>query len=146
MGRKNTNEIRGGESQSKAVWNDYNVAKFCDICIKLVDAGRRPHTHFDREGWESLVVNFSKETGNNYDKTQLKNKWDGLKTEWKLWKELVGKETGLGWNPSKGTVDAPAEWWHNKIQVCNFIFRTCCQLTIVSLFHLITFLSNLGQS
>ena len=108
MGRKNTNEIGGGESQSKAVWNDYNVAKFCDICIKLVDAGCHTHTHFDREGWESLVVNFSKETGNNYDKTQLKNKWDGLKTEWKLWKELVGKETGLGWNPSKGTVDAPA--------------------------------------
>ncbi|KAM5568201.1 hypothetical protein ABKV19_015989 [Rosa sericea] len=117
MGRKNTNEIGGSGSQAKAVWNDFNVSKFCDLCIKLVDAGRRPNTHFDREGWESLVVNFSKETGNNYDKTQLKNKWDSLKIEWKLWKELVGKETGLGWNPSKGTVDAPAEWWHSKIQV-----------------------------
>ncbi|XP_062002831.1 uncharacterized protein LOC133720506 isoform X3 [Rosa rugosa] len=117
MGRKNTNEIGGSGSQVKAVWNDYNVSKFCDLCIKLVDAGRRPNTHFDREGWESLVVNFSKETGDNYDETQLKNKWDSLKIEWKLWKELVGKETGLGWNPSKGTVDAPAEWWHSKIQV-----------------------------
>ncbi|CAL8167900.1 unnamed protein product [Prunus armeniaca] len=48
---------------------------------------------------------------------QLKNKWDALKIEWKLWKELVGKETGLGWNSSKGTIDASDEWWNNKIQI-----------------------------
>ncbi|KAL6218054.1 hypothetical protein ACLB2K_011271 [Fragaria x ananassa] len=88
MGRKNSNEIGGSGSQVKVVWNDYNVSKLCDLCINLVDAGRRPNTHFDREGWESL-----------------------------LWKDLIGKETGLGWNPSKGNVDASVEWWHSKIQV-----------------------------
>ncbi|KAB2595760.1 hypothetical protein D8674_031210 [Pyrus ussuriensis x Pyrus communis] len=31
--------------------------------------------------------------------------------------ELVGKETGLGWNSSKGIVDASKEWWNNKIQI-----------------------------
>ncbi|KAB2630890.1 hypothetical protein D8674_008409 [Pyrus ussuriensis x Pyrus communis] len=31
--------------------------------------------------------------------------------------KLVGKETGPGWNSSKGTVDASEEWWNNKIQI-----------------------------
>ncbi|XP_028954042.1 L10-interacting MYB domain-containing protein-like [Malus domestica] len=51
------------------------------------------------------------------ERKQLKNKWDALKNEWKLWKELVGKEIGLGWNSSKGTVDASREWWNNKILI-----------------------------
>ncbi|CAL9001197.1 unnamed protein product [Prunus brigantina] len=90
------------------------------MCIKEVDFGRRPGTHFKKEGWKTLRVNFNKETGNthnNYDKGQLKNKWDALKIEWKLWKELIGKETSLGWNSSKGTIDASDEWWNNKIKI-----------------------------
>ena len=62
-----------------------------------------------------MVVNFNRETGNNYDKSKSKNKWDSLKIERKLWKDLIGKEIRLGWNPSKGTVYEPVEWWHSKI-------------------------------
>ncbi|KAL5565966.1 hypothetical protein UlMin_029130 [Ulmus minor] len=38
-----------------------------------------------------------------YTKPQLKNKWDALKTNWKIWKDLIGKETSLGWNSKKKT-------------------------------------------
>ncbi|KAB2635362.1 hypothetical protein D8674_025896 [Pyrus ussuriensis x Pyrus communis] len=88
-----------GASSSNPVttWNAHNMSIFCDVCIKEVEAGHRP--------------------GHDYEKKQLKNKWDALKNEWKLWKELVGKEIGLGWNSSKGTVDASEEWWNNKIQI-----------------------------
>ncbi|KAB2606059.1 hypothetical protein D8674_005776 [Pyrus ussuriensis x Pyrus communis] len=84
-------------SNPTATWNAHNISIFCDLCIKEVEAGHRP--------------------GHDYERKQLKNKWDALKNEWKLWKELVGKETGLGWNSNKGTVDASEEWWNNKIQV-----------------------------
>ncbi|XP_021800027.1 L10-interacting MYB domain-containing protein-like [Prunus avium] len=107
----------GSSSRATATWNSHNIVIFCDLCIKEVEAGRRPGTHFNKDGWENLKLNFKKETGHEYGKVQLKNKWDALKIEWKLWKELVGKETGLGWNPSKGTVDASDEWWTNKIQI-----------------------------
>ncbi|KAH1122680.1 hypothetical protein J1N35_005840 [Gossypium stocksii] len=33
-----------------------------------------------------------------------------LKKEWKSWKKLKGKDTGLGWNPMKGTIDASDDW------------------------------------
>jgi len=48
----------------------------------------------------------------------LKNKLELLKGEWKLWKQLIGKETGLGWNGNNNTVDASEEWWCSKIKVC----------------------------
>ncbi|KAI5323511.1 hypothetical protein L3X38_032583 [Prunus dulcis] len=31
--------------------------------------------------------------------------------------ELIGKETGLGWNSKLGTIDASDKWWHNKIEI-----------------------------
>ncbi|XP_050120057.1 L10-interacting MYB domain-containing protein-like [Malus sylvestris] len=110
---------KNGASSSNpiATWNAHNISIFCDICIKEVEAGHRPGTHFDKDGYANIRANFKAETGHDYDRKQLKNKWDALKNEWKLWKELVGKETGLGWNSSKGTVDASQEWWNNKIQI-----------------------------
>ncbi|XP_048429081.1 L10-interacting MYB domain-containing protein-like [Pyrus x bretschneideri] len=98
-------------------WNAHNISIFCDVCIKEVEAGNRPGTYFSKEGYANIRANFKAETGHDYEKVQLKNKWDALKNEWKLWKELVGKETGLGWNSSKGTIDASKKWWNNKIQI-----------------------------
>nr|XP_008370895.2 uncharacterized protein LOC103434337 [Malus domestica] len=72
-----------------ATWNVHNISIFCDICIKEVEAGHRLGTHFDKDGYANIRANF----------------------------KLVGKETGLGWNSSKGTVDASDEWWNNKIQI-----------------------------
>ncbi|KAM5554047.1 hypothetical protein ABKV19_026000, partial [Rosa sericea] len=78
--------------------------------------GTRPGTHLTTKGYENLGINFAKETGLKYTKSQFKNKWDLLRDQWKLWKELIRKETGLGWNPKLKTVDAPDEWWCSKIQ------------------------------
>ncbi|KAK8345692.1 hypothetical protein V6Z12_A07G165400 [Gossypium hirsutum] len=36
--------------------------------------------------------------------------------ELKLWRELLKESTGIGWCPSKKTVDATEEWWAEKIQ------------------------------
>ncbi|CAL9013503.1 unnamed protein product [Prunus brigantina] len=111
---KNNNVASG--SRVLAVWNNQNTTIFCDLCIKEVEAGNRLGTHFKKEGWENVRISLSKETGAEYDKSQLKNKWDALKEQWKIWKELIGKETGLGWNSKLGTIDASDEWWHNKIE------------------------------
>ncbi|KAB2635549.1 hypothetical protein D8674_026083 [Pyrus ussuriensis x Pyrus communis] len=88
MVKKESNGASG--SQPSAVWNAHNTSLFCDVCVKEVEAGNRPGTHFKKEGWENQC---------------------------KLWKEQKGKETGIEWNPKLNIVDASDEWWHNKIQV-----------------------------
>ncbi|KAL5573533.1 hypothetical protein UlMin_023130 [Ulmus minor] len=92
----NYSETKVSGPKLKAVWDAESTNTFCELCIKKVEAGHRPGTHFD--------------------KSQLKNKWDALKTDWKIWNDLIGKETRLGWNSKKKTVDASDEWWPSKLQ------------------------------
>ncbi|CAL8150909.1 unnamed protein product [Prunus armeniaca] len=66
---KNNNVASG--SRVPAVWNNQNTTIFCDLCIKEVEAGNRPGTHFKKEGWENVRISLSKETGAEYDKSQL---------------------------------------------------------------------------
>ncbi|KAL0001715.1 hypothetical protein SO802_015496 [Lithocarpus litseifolius] len=50
-------------------------------------------------------------------RTQFKNKWDHLRKQWKAWKECFG-ETGLGYDPVTGIIEASDEWWTRKVQAC----------------------------
>ncbi|KAK8328205.1 hypothetical protein V6Z11_A11G235900 [Gossypium hirsutum] len=102
---------------TKAVWDDELTLIFCELCMNEVNAGNRPTTHLNSKGWENVVALFQAKTQKNYGKPQLKNKWDTLKKEWRLWRELLKESTGIGWCPSKKTVDATEEWWAKKIQV-----------------------------
>ncbi|KAI0494936.1 hypothetical protein KFK09_025082 [Dendrobium nobile] len=104
----------GGAS---ATWELDVKMIFCDLCIKEIELGNRPTTHFNKEGWLNLMKNFSEKTGREFDKVQLKNKWDQLKKDWKLWKDLKRGSTGLGWDPRRKTIDAPDEWWKEKLEV-----------------------------
>ena len=102
---------------SKAFWDDYLTRIFCELCIKEVDAGNRPTTHLNAKGWENVTTTFIARTGKSYGKPQLKNRWDTLKKEWRLWNNLLNKASGIEWCPIKKTLDATEEWWAQIIQV-----------------------------
>jgi hypothetical protein len=40
-------------------------------------------------------------------KTQIKNKWDKLKEDFKAWR----RQSGIGWYPIKGTIIMDDDWW-----------------------------------
>ncbi|KAK8934540.1 hypothetical protein KSP39_PZI014241 [Platanthera zijinensis] len=105
------------EGGVSATWDANEVLIYCELCVKEVELGNRPTTHFNKVGWNNLVANFQARTGRQYDRGQMKNKWDMLKKEWKLWKDLKGKETGLGWNTSRRTIDASDEWWDERLKI-----------------------------
>ena len=41
---------------------------------------------------------------------QVKNKWDHLRSQWKVWKQLFKHETRLGYDPDIRKIDASDEW------------------------------------
>jgi len=42
--------MEGVEFIDKAAWSKEMLHIFCDICIKAIDMGMRPNTHFDKTG------------------------------------------------------------------------------------------------
>ncbi|KAK8270516.1 hypothetical protein V6Z12_D11G202300 [Gossypium hirsutum] len=115
---KTRNFVEGDSTlATKAVWDDELTLIFCELYVNEVNAGNRPTTHLNSKRWENVIALFQAKTQKNYRKPQLKNKWDTLKREWRLWRELLKESTGIGWCPSKKTVDATEEWWAAKIQL-----------------------------
>ncbi|PPE01722.1 hypothetical protein GOBAR_DD01258 [Gossypium barbadense] len=122
---KRRNFVEGDSSLATiSVWDDELTLIFCELCVNEVNAGNRPTTHLNSKGWENVIALFQAKTQRNYGKPQLKNKWDTLKKEWRLWRELLKESTGIGWCPTKKTVDATEEWWATKIQTAKLVFYT----------------------
>ncbi|XP_050373037.1 L10-interacting MYB domain-containing protein-like [Argentina anserina] len=102
-------------SKEQASWNENLVEVFVDLCIKEVHKNSKSGSHFSSNGWKTIVKCFVEQTGKDYTRKQLKNKWDSLKGDWKLWKTLKSVKTGLGWNPILNTIDADEEFWREQI-------------------------------
>ncbi|KAF5188270.1 Myb/SANT-like DNA-binding domain protein [Thalictrum thalictroides] len=64
----------------------------------------------------SLYNRFYGGLGHNVCKKAFKNKLNHLKDRFKDFKNLVEKNTGLGWDPVLKTVEAPHEWWENYLK------------------------------
>ncbi|XP_038716092.1 L10-interacting MYB domain-containing protein-like isoform X2 [Tripterygium wilfordii] len=116
MNQTNTQVVGDSTQTDKAQWDAALTTIFVDICVERQKAGDRPNTHFSKEGWKKIIIAFKGKTGRSYDQTQLKNKWDNLKKEWRLREKLVFNETGLGWDDQRQTVLADNEWWERKIK------------------------------
>uniref|UniRef100_A0A6N2L7S9 Myb/SANT-like domain-containing protein n=1 Tax=Salix viminalis TaxID=40686 RepID=A0A6N2L7S9_SALVM len=100
---------------AKASWSPEQLHTFCDICIRAIDMGMRPTSHFDKPGWMYVAKSFAEQTGVVFQRDQFKNKWDSCKKNWRLWNKLIG-ETGVGWSNELKTIAASDEWWRARIQ------------------------------
>ncbi|GAV91912.1 LOW QUALITY PROTEIN: Myb_DNA-bind_3 domain-containing protein, partial [Cephalotus follicularis] len=99
----------------QATWPIPLVMIFCDAIIKEIASGGLVNTHLSNDGSRNVVKAFNTAIGKNNDYHQLKNKWDQLKKDYSLWKDLIGNDIGLGWSYTKQTVDATDEWWEKKL-------------------------------
>ncbi|XP_026416764.1 uncharacterized protein LOC113312225 [Papaver somniferum] len=75
------------------VWDPESTNVFCDECIREVETGHRPGTHFTKVGWDNVVNKFNRAARKNYTKVQLKNKWDALKVDWNFMETIDCRRT-----------------------------------------------------
>lgn len=92
-------------------WNDHHTTVVCSLFAEQVRKGNRPNTHLNNVGYNEVITMFFQCTGIMLKKSQLKNKWDKLKSDLTVWRKLMRKQTGLGWNWDNGTINMDAEWW-----------------------------------
>ncbi|XP_020235070.1 L10-interacting MYB domain-containing protein [Cajanus cajan] len=100
--------------KAKAAWDVKVTEMFVKLCLDQVYKGERNGTNLTKKGWKFVESEFNMKSGRKYGKSQFRNKWDNLKKEWLIWYKLFGKETGLGWDNVRNTVDASDEWWDKK--------------------------------
>nr|XP_040242215.1 L10-interacting MYB domain-containing protein-like [Aegilops tauschii subsp. strangulata] len=92
-------------------WTDEYVQIVCSLMAEQVGQGNCPNTHLNPLGYNTVSERFYQMTGISLSKTQLKNKWDKLKGDWSCWNKLMRKQTGTGWDSSKGVIVMDSEWW-----------------------------------
>ncbi|KAL0010398.1 hypothetical protein SO802_005506 [Lithocarpus litseifolius] len=108
--KADVNEVRTGWKEPK------ELRAFCDFCAVQVLDGKRNGGFLREEGVDAVIEKLG-EMGKVVTHSQFKNKWDNLRRQWKVWKECFG-ETGLGYDPVTGFIEANDEWWTRKVQVC----------------------------
>jgi hypothetical protein len=101
----------------KASWDPVAHRVFLDCCIEEVNKNNRPVQVLNANGYANLVSNFNTRTKRQYDKKQMKNRWETLKKDYTIWKGLLQHASGLGRDPVTHTIDASDDWWALEIQV-----------------------------
>ncbi|CAM0146433.1 unnamed protein product [Urochloa decumbens] len=104
----------------EADWCDENTRIVSELFADEVQKGNRSTTHLNKAGYLNVIKIFEERTGLVYTRKQFKNKWDKLKNDHSIWKELL-KETGLGWDESGKNIVMTDSWWKitaQKIKGC----------------------------
>ena len=118
MGKNTTSNPEA--KKARALWDNNSswTTTFCNLCVEQIQLGNRNKgAAFKTIGWTNIVTKFYDETGQNYDREQLKSRWDVLKGDWRVWEQLRNLDTGLGGDAVKGTILATDDWWSRKLKV-----------------------------
>ncbi|KAH7834218.1 hypothetical protein Vadar_013848 [Vaccinium darrowii] len=99
--------------EERAHWTSELTKDFLQCCANDIDQYGRTSISLDPAGWVRVNNAFNAITNSNYNKAQLKNRWDQLKRDWAAWIMLTEspRQTGLGWDEKNNTITAPDHWW-----------------------------------
>ena len=89
------------DNEDSITWDNDNIVKFCDVCINYITKNGRGQLM----RWREIEDLFKERVGKRCPFKSLKNKFDSMKKDWRLWKFLKTGETGLGWNAMTEKLD-----------------------------------------
>ncbi|CAH1451215.1 unnamed protein product [Lactuca virosa] len=100
------------DTEEWITWNNENTVKFCEVCIDYITKNGCGQLM----RWQETEDLFIEKVGKQFNFKSLKNKYDSMKKDWRLWKIFKKGETGLGWNLTTGKLDCSHEWWDRKLK------------------------------
>ncbi|XP_076908587.1 uncharacterized protein LOC143565518 [Bidens hawaiensis] len=101
------------EKGKREIWSKEMVLELCRFLNKYITK----HGRTSSFKWVSLQPEFEKIVNHKFSSDKaMKNKYDGMRKEYNLWKSLKNGETGLGWNESTRQLMCLDEWWKTKTQ------------------------------
>ncbi|URE05044.1 hypothetical protein MUK42_20284 [Musa troglodytarum] len=115
-GEENDTDIVDEGGFNVSVWPDEIEERFIYIMEAEVNKGNRTSTTFSKPAWRAIEETLNAQTKRNYTYTQLRNKFNQLRTRQKDFANLI-KETGVRWNPGSGSVSATDEVWERLYKV-----------------------------
>lgn len=100
--------------RARAVWESEHHKVFVDLCVEQRMLGNRPGLH---HMWEP----FQQRTGAVFTKVQLRNHWDTMLRQWKIWCRLV-QCSDMKWDPKTKTFGASDQDWDNYFVVQRMVY------------------------
>ncbi|PWA64486.1 myb/SANT-like domain-containing protein [Artemisia annua] len=104
---------RKRKPKSPIIWDDRTHLVFVELCLNEARLGNKPSC---KAAYKSFKNKMREKTGKDWKYKQLKNHWDNMKKDWKLYDRLTRLESGIRWDPVRNTIDASPEWWDEKIK------------------------------
>ncbi|XP_059635078.1 L10-interacting MYB domain-containing protein isoform X1 [Cornus florida] len=116
IGNVDDNEIEEVGVDGKKIWEEKNEKAFIDLMVEEVKKGNRNQATFSNLGWKNIIEGMKKVTRRVFTKTQLRNKFNLLRTIQKVFKYLL-KQSGAHFNPTTGMVVLDDERWERLSKV-----------------------------
>ncbi|KAG7584378.1 Myb/SANT-like domain [Arabidopsis suecica] len=94
---------------SKAAWEPEHKQEFVDLCVEQKMLGNQPEM-------QPILEAFKEMKGVRFTIDQLKNHWDTMIKQWKIWCRLVQCKD-MKWDPHTNTFGASDQEWANYLEV-----------------------------
>ncbi|CAL1398216.1 unnamed protein product [Linum trigynum] len=104
-----------GERDDSKIWGDKAESVFIDLLVEEVKKGNRVTSTFSPTGFANLIAGLKERLKRDYTKTQVKNKFNGLRGRLRSFKTLLS-HTGVGYEASTGFVSAEEHVWESVVK------------------------------
>ncbi|MCL7049859.1 hypothetical protein MKW94_017199 [Papaver nudicaule] len=99
----------------RARWTTALSEKFATLLIEQIKQGNRSNNIFSKTAWKNVRCEFNKQTGNDFDRKQLKNHLDVLRKRYTITKSLLN-QAEFQYDESQHMVIADNEVWERCIK------------------------------
>jgi hypothetical protein len=91
-------------------WNILNTKVIYKLFTEQVARKNHPNTCLNSVGYVEVEKGLQDRLGIVATKTQIKNKWNKLKEDFKAWKKLLMRQTGTDCYPVKVAIVMDNDW------------------------------------